>query len=377
MIAGFFVCTGVQHLLYLVHTNRKVMRSQTIIIYGSYGYTGRLIVDECKRKGLRVILSGRNEEALRKQSVHAGYAFEVVDLNHETELLRLLEKGSLVIHCGGPFQFTSKQMVEACLKTKTHYTDITGEHEVFELMSTYNKKAQDAGIMILPGTGFDVVPSDCLALHLKKKLPSATHLQLAFKMSKGGLSRGTSRTMVEGLGQGSMIRENGKLKRVPLGALTLDVDFGPFRSTALNIPWGDISTAWRSTGIPNIAVYMGAHPGLIRNAKISRYINWLLRMKWIKNILRRKIDSKPDGPPDERRLSGKSYLWGKVWDEKGNEASATLATADGYTLTAATSVLIAQKILAGDFTTGYQTPAMMYGEKLIEEAGGKYQTSNP
>jgi short subunit dehydrogenase-like uncharacterized protein len=261
-------------------------------------------------------------------------------------------------------------MVEACHQTKTHYTDITGEHEVFEMLSEYDARAKAAGIMILPGAGFDVVPSDCLAVHLKNRLPSATHLQLAFKMSKGGLSRGTSRTMIEGLGHGSMIRENGKLKRIPLGTLTLTVDFGEFRSNTLNIPWGDISTAWRSTGIPNIAVYMGAHASMIRNARLSKYFNWLLKSRWLKNFLQRKIDRKPDGPPTERRLSGKSFLWGKVCDGQGNTAISTLTTLNGYTLTAKTSVHIAAKILSGNFRAGFQTPAMMYGEKLILEIEG-------
>jgi short subunit dehydrogenase-like uncharacterized protein len=350
-------------------------KKDTIILYGSYGYTGRLIADECRSKGLHVILSGRNEGALHAQSFKTGFPYEVVDLTDEQSLLHLLEKGAVVIHCGGPFQFTAKRMVEACLKTKTHYTDITGEHEVFETMSTYDAQAKAAGIMIMSGTGFDVVPSDCLALHLRKKLSSATHLQLAFKMTKGGLSRGTSRTLIEGLGQGSMIRENGKLKRIPLGELVLDVDFGPFQSKALNIPWGDISTAWRSTGIPNIAVFMGANASTIRNAKLSRYVNWLLKRDWVKKFLRSKIDSKPDGPSNERRSSGKSFLWGKVWDEKGNSVTSRLEVPNGYTLTAIASVLIADKILHTHFTPGYQTPAMMYGEKLVEEAGGTFSDS--
>lgn len=351
-------------------------KKDTILLYGSYGYTGRLIADECRSKGLHVILAGRNESALHAQSFKTGFPYEVVDLSDEQNLLNLLEKGAVVIHCAGPFQRTAKQVVEACLKTKTHYTDITGEYEVFETVSGYDAQARATGIMLMSGIGFDVVPSDCLAVRLKRQLPSATHLQLAFKMTKGGLSRGTSRTMIEGLGQGSMIRENGKLKRVALGERITDVDFGPFRSMALNIPWGDISTAWRSTGIPNIAVFMGANAGMIRNAKLSRYFNWLLRREWVKRFLRSKADSKPDGPSDERRTAGKSFLWGKGWDGNDNVATSRLEVPNGYTLTARASVLIAMKILAGQFKEGYQTPAMTYGEGLIEEAGGTFSDSH-
>jgi short subunit dehydrogenase-like uncharacterized protein len=343
------------------------MRNETIIVYGSYGYTGKLIVQECKSKNLSVILSGRNKEALQKQSKESGYPFEVVEVADTNALKNLLSKGAVVIHCGGPFQFTAKAMADACLETKTHYTDITGEYMVFELLAGYDQKGKDAGITIMPGTGFDVVPSDCLALHLKNRLPSATHLQLAFTMSKGGLSRGTSKTMTEGLGNGSMIRKDGKLTTINLGEKTLDVDFGVFKAPTLNIPWGDISTAWRSTGIPNIEVYTGATPSMIKNAKMSKYLNWFLRIRWVKNYMLKQIDKKPAGPSEEKRNSGRSYLWGKAWNNSGNAVESRLETVSGYTLTAKTSVLIAVKILSGNFKSGYQTPAMAYGSDLILE----------
>lgn len=341
-----------------------------IVVYGSYGYTGQLIVQEAKAKGLELILAGRKEEALQKQSQQTGYPYQVLDVSDSAKLEKLLEPAALVIHCGGPFQFTAKAMVEACLKAKTHYTDITGEYLVFEMLAEYHEKGKANGIMIMPGTGFDVVPSDCLALHLKERLPSATHLQLAFTMSKGGLSRGTSKTMTEGLGEGGKIRKEGKLTTINLGDKVMEIDFGAFKTKTLCIPWGDIATAWRSTGIPNIEVYTGATDQMIKNAKMSKYLNWLFKQRWVKNYLQKKIDRKPAGPSEEKRMSGKSYLWGKVWDDAGNTRISTLETVSGYTLTARSSVLIAEKILKGNFKTGYQTPSQAYGRDLILEIDG-------
>jgi len=338
-----------------------------IILYGSYGYTGKLIARECKSKNLNVILAGRNQEALQKQSEETGYPFEVLEIQDSTALKNLLLKGSLVIHSAGPFRHTAKLMADACLETKTHYTDITGEYQVFEMLAGYDQKGKTAGIMIMPGTGFDVVPSDCLALHLKNRLPSASHLQLAFTMSKGGLSRGTKKSMTEGLGDGGKIRENGSLVRIELGDKSMEVDFGSFKTPTLCIPWGDISTAWRSTGIPNIEVYTGATANMIKNAKRTRYINWFLRMQWVKKIMLKKIDKQKPGPSDEKRESGRSFLWGKVSDASGKTFETRLETVSGYTLTAKTAVLIAEKILNGNFKTGYQTPAMAYGAELIME----------
>ena len=341
--------------------------SSLIVVYGSYGYTGKLIVQLCRSKNLEVRLAGRNEEQLKKQSDQSGYPYTVVDSQDVAGLKKLLATAAIVIHCGGPFRYTAKIMSEACLATKTHYTDITGEYLVFESLPLLDKQAKDLGITIMPGTGFDVVPSDCLALHLKNRLPSATHLQLAFTMSKGGLSRGTSKSMTEGLGDGGLIRKDGKLTRIAMGEKILEIDFGAFKTKALCIPWGDISTAWRSTRIPNIEVYTGATDKMISSAKMSNYINWLLRMRWVKNYMLRKIDKKPAGPSDEKRESGRSFLWGKVWDDVGKESISRLETVSGYSLTAKTAVLIAEKILKGNFKVGYQTPAMAYGPDLILE----------
>jgi short subunit dehydrogenase-like uncharacterized protein len=342
-------------------------RSPVIILYGSYGYTGRLIAEKCRAKNLKVILSGRDRHALEIQSRETGYPFEVVNLDDSKALLRLLLNGRLVIHCAGPFQHTAIPMAKMCIQTRTHYTDITGEHQVFEALTAYDVEAKNAGVMILPGTGFDVVPSDCLALYLKNKLPSASHLVLAFKNSQGGMSRGTTRTMIEGLGQGSVVRKNGVLVRTPLGKEVREIDFGPVRARCLNIPWGDISTAWHSTGIPNIEVYMAASDRTISSARMSRYLNWLLRREWVKTFLKKKADQRGAGPSSDKRQSSKSILWGSVSDDAGNSATATVETMNGYTLTANASVLIAEKILNNNFTKGYQTPATAYGPDLILE----------
>jgi short subunit dehydrogenase-like uncharacterized protein len=353
-----------------------IMREFQIIIYGSYGFTGRLIAEECKSKNLSVLLAGRNEQKLKSQATKIGYPYKTVDVNDHQALTSILKTATLVIHCGGPFQNTAERMLNACLEAMTHYTDITGEYSVFERLASLDQQGKDSGIMIMPGTGFDVVPSDCLAVHLKKSLPTATHLQLAFTMSKGGFSRGTSKTMVEGMGEGGMIRQNGKLVSIPLGDKVIEVDFGPFRSKALCIPWGDISTAWRSTGIPNIEVYSGVPTNTIRIAKLSRWINFILKNRSVKNFLLTKIDARSDGPKEEKLREGKSFLWGRVRDNSGNLMEARLETASGYLLTARTSVYIATELLNGDVKPGYFTPAQYFGEDLITNIEGTTFTKN-
>jgi short subunit dehydrogenase-like uncharacterized protein len=348
------------------------MRPFDIIIYGSYGYTGRLIVLEGLRRGLKILLAGRNVEQLSKQAGETGLEFEVAAIDDKSALDHIVARGKLVIHCAGPFLNTARRMVEACLRSGTHYADITGEYEVFELLATYHNEAREKGIVIMPGTGFDVVPSDCLAVHLHQRLPSATHLQLAFAMSKGGLSRGTSKTMVEGLGSGSVIREDGKLKHIALGSRTMVIDFGSFNRHTLCIPWGDVSTAYRSTGIPNIEVYSGVPEKTITMAKLSWIFNPVIRARWFKDFLLRRIDSRPAGPSAEKLSNGKSYLWGKVWDEQ-RSFEARLVTLNGYALTAKTAILISSRIIR-ETRSGFFTPAQYFGEHLILEIEGSQLT---
>lgn len=343
--------------------------NKPIALYGSYGYTGRLIAEECRRLNLPVVLSGRNKQQLAEQSSQTGYPYEVCELHQHKALRKLLGNAALVIHCAGPFRHTATQMATACLDAGVHYTDITGEYEVFEKLAQYNQPARERNVMIMPGTGFDVVPSDCLALYLKNKLPDATHLQLAFTALKGGLSRGTRKSMIEGLGYPVKIRKNGALTDIQPGDKVMEVDFGTFRQMTLCIPWGDIATAWYSTGIPNIEVYAGASANLIKWARRMRYLNWLFKMHMIKNFLLRQADKKHN-PSVDRIKEGKSYLWGRVWNEDGISVEARLATLNGYLLTAKTSVVIAQKILNQNFKPGFQTPAMAYGPDLILEIKG-------
>ncbi len=348
-----------------------------IVLYGAYGYTGRLIAQEAARSGVELLLAGRNAEKLKIIGHALGFPWRACQLDDSAGLRDLLSEAQVVIHAAGPFMFTARPMIEACLDTSTHYLDITGEVGVFELAARFSERAKQVGVMLMPGTGFDVVPTDCLAVYLKEQLPDATHLALAF-MGLGGVSHGTATTMVQGLGQGGLVRADGKLKRVPLGHKTLQV---PFRSDrtylAMSIPWGDVATAWYSTGIPSIETYMPVSPIQYRYVRLMRWFNWLLRQRWVKRLIQRRIDKKLVGPSEQERARGRSYVWGQVRNAWGQTRAARLETLEGYTLTAISSVLIAQKVVAGRFKTGFQTPGMAYSADLILEIPHTKRTDLP
>ena len=339
------------------------------MIYGANGYTGKLIAQEARRRGLTPVLAGRNAEALQALAKETGFASRAFGLEAE-ELRRGLDGIDLVLHCAGPFSATCAPMLEACLAQRTHYLDITGEIDVFAYCHAQHARAQTAGIVVLPGAGFDVVPTDCTAAQLARELPGATHLVLAFDAG-GGLSPGTAKTSVEGLGKGGRIRVDGVLTRVPLGWKsrtferpdTAVAPAGP--RTAVTIPWGDVYTSFVSTGIPNVEVYTMVPPSTVTKLRRLRLLGPLLRLGAVQNFLKRRVERSIQGPSESRRAGTESIIWGEVRDAHGHERRLRLRVPNGYDLTVTASLGIAEHVLAHGPAGGYYTPSQLMGADYV------------
>ncbi|MFO0877053.1 MAG: saccharopine dehydrogenase NADP-binding domain-containing protein [Gemmataceae bacterium] len=333
------------------------------LIYGANGYTGSLIARMATARGHRPILAGRNLQ-VRDLAAELGLESRLVSLDDASALDAALEGVSAVLHCAGPFSRTADPMARACLRTRRHYLDITGEIGVFEHLASLNQQARTSKIVLMPGVGFDVVPTDCLAAHLKQRLPDATHLALAFQ-SLGGVSRGTATTLVENLHRGGAIRRNGLIVPVPSCWKTRAINFRRGRTIAITIPWGDVATAWHTTGIPNIETYVAA-PLVVRMATwLSRpFTSWLAASP-VQRWLKARIQGQPPGPTDEQRLRGRTYIWGEVRNAQGQRKVSRLRGPEGYTTTALTALAIVEGVLEGRVSPGYQTPARAFGADLI------------
>ena len=342
----------------------------SFLIYGASGYTGKLIVELSIKKGLKPVLAGRTESKIKPLAEKYGLDYLVFGLNKIEEVTQNLEKFPLVLNCAGPFSRTAKLMVEACLEAKTHYLDITGEIEVFELIKSYDLRAKNKDIILLPGVGFDVVPTDCMAKYLSLKLPDATHLELAFTSVGGSISHGTVTTMIESLGNKGFSRENGLLISQSTGYKGKLFNFGRLKQFAMTIPWGDISTAYTTTGIPNVETYVGASKAAFYLMKLQFLFNPILRTNFVKNLLQKYVDDKIIGPNELHFQNGKSLIYGKVTNAKGDTFEGRIETLEGYRLTAEASVLITQKVLELEGVSGYQTPAGLFGYELILEIEG-------
>ena len=341
----------------------------TFLIYGSYGYTGHLIAEHSLREGLRPLLTGRDPVRLRAQAQRLGLDFRVIELADRSALEATLRETGFVVHCAGPFVHTWRPMVEACLRTGAHYIDISGEIEEFEAIAPLDEQAKDAGIMLLPGAGFDVVPSDCLAAHVKQRLPSAKNLKLFIRGVGGGVSRGTARSAIENMQRGGRIRRDGKVISVQPAWKVEERDFGRGPVNLVSIGWGDVSTAYHSTGIPNVEVYMAFPKSAINSLKLMRTIGPLMYNRPVKRFLQWFLRFRPEGPSEAQRTKGFSLMLAEASDGKTTVCTKQRVP-EGYHITMLTATAIAKRILAEDLKPGFQTPSRAYGADYILDFPG-------
>jgi short subunit dehydrogenase-like uncharacterized protein len=339
------------------------------MIYGANGYTGELIARDAVRRGLNPVLAGRTATKVEQLASSLGLQARIFDLENATATTRSIEGMGLVLNCAGPFSATAAPMMTCCLAAHVHYLDITGEIGVFEHSRTLDAAARAAGIVICPGVGFDVIPTDCVAATLKAALPNATHLALGFD-SRSGLSPGTAKTSVEGLAQGGKVRQNGHIISVPLAYKTRRIDFGNGEKLAMTIPWGDVSTASATTGIPNIEVYIPGSPAMVARARRANRFKWLLGTGVVQNFMKRRIERTVKGPSAAKREAQPTFVWGEVTNARGDKRTARIKTANGYSLTVAGALAVVEHLLAHDMPGGTYTPATLVGPDLVTRLPG-------
>jgi short subunit dehydrogenase-like uncharacterized protein len=335
------------------------------MIYGANGYTGQLMVEEAVRRGLRPVLGARSRAAIEPLAQRFGLSARVFSLDEPDAVAIGVRGMGLVLHCAGPFSKTAMPMVQACLQEGIHYLDITGEIDVFAACHALDAQAQQRGIVLLPGAGFDVVPTDCLASILKLELPSANQLVLAFD-APGGPSPGTAKTAVEGLGKGGRARIDGEMQQVPLAWKTRTFKKGNEQRLAMTIPWGDVYTAAISTGIPNIEVYMCVPPDTVANLRRIRWLGPALGLRPIQALLKSQVQKKVRGPSEQKRAQAETWVWGEVRDAAGREAKGILITPNGYTLTVLAALGIVAKLMGAQRPIGgYYTPSRLMGADYV------------
>jgi short subunit dehydrogenase-like uncharacterized protein len=177
--------------------------------------------------------------------------------------------------------------------------------------------------------------------------------------------------MVEGLPEGGRIRKDGRIVKVPAAYKVETILFTEdLSATAVTIPWGDVATAYYSTGIPNIEVLVGVPEKQIGKMKIPGFMRWLLGLAPVQALMKAQIARRVKGPTDEQRARDEMYIYGEAWDDAGHKVAMRLRTREGYTLTAESGVKATQKVMEGRLAPGAYTPSMAFGADYVLELEG-------
>jgi short subunit dehydrogenase-like uncharacterized protein len=336
----------------------------TWLLYGANGYTGTLVARLAAARGERPVLAGRSAEKVGALARELGLESRRFALDDPDAIRRGLDGVSAVAHCAGPFVATAGPMARACVNAGVHYLDVTGEIDVFEELHGLGDRARAAGSVLLPGAGFDVVPTDCLAALLAEALPGADRLDLAF-MAGGGPSPGTAKTVVQGMGQGGRARIDGVITEVPFGWRTIRAQFPSGPRTVVSVPWGDVSTAYHSTGIGTITTYTAVPGGALRAGQALR-LNQLLRLGPVRQLAE-AVAGRAAGPGERRRARSRSEVWGRT-SAGDRTAQATLRTPNAYALTADSVVRAITRL--DSVPPGFHTPSTAFGPRYVTDLDG-------
>jgi len=340
-----------------------------LLVYGAYGYVGSLITERAVADGLDPTLAGRSAESVEATATEHGCDHRVFSLEHPTVVERMVADVDAVCNCAGPFEDTAEALIDACLRTGTDYLDLAGNVGVLEATAARDAEATDAGVALVPGVGFDVVPTDCLAATLHGLLPDAETLTIAIDGMRM-FSPGTVKSMLRGLDRPGAVRREGRVETVPVAYERRRFQFPTGERTAVTVPWGDVSAAYYSTGIPNIEVYAGVPDRVASAMARSRRLVPVLAAGPVRRAAEAVAGRLVSGPTAEERAQSETHIWGEVTAADGTAARARLRTPDTYDLTTATAVEAARRVLAGAAGDGFQTPASAFGPEFAEAFAG-------
>ncbi len=340
------------------------MPTPTVVIYGATGYTGRLLIPEATSRGLHPLLSGRDPAALAALAGEHDLASLPASVTDSASLDAAFAGAKVVLNAAGPFSRTAGPVVDACMRAGAHYLDITGELRVVESLAARHAEAKWRGVMLMPAVGFDVVPTDCLAAHVARRLPTARRLAMAVTQP-GVLSSGSIKTLLDSIDVG-LVRRNGTLTPQPIASIERQFDFGWGETTCTNVSFADTATAYYTTGIPHVTTFVEAPPLVRTLLTLSRTFAGAMRAPVWQDVLESWSRMLPSNTNlAHTRADTTMYAVAEAEDDEGGRARARLQTPEAYTLTAAAATAILARVFDGDFEPGFQTPARVYGPDFV------------
>jgi short subunit dehydrogenase-like uncharacterized protein len=348
------------------------MRRHRIMIYGANGFTGGLIALAARELPCEIILAGRNAERVERAARSLGFAARAFLLDKPSRIVDALAGVDIVLNSAGPFMATAGPLIAACLDVGAHYLDVAGELGVFTFAHRHDATARRSGAMIMPGVGFSIVASDCLAADVAALVPGAKYLR--FGVSRPEVfSRGSLRTAFSLLSGRIAIRRAGRLGSVPVGRLERNFNYGKGERASIAISMPDVFTAYFTTAIPNIEAYVQADLIARAAGPLSMHLTDLLRATSLGPLLDFGLAAWPERPSSAARGAARQVIVAEAEDQWRRSRRIRMVTSDGYSFTAAVATMIMKRIVSGEFEPGFQTPGKLYGAEFPLSIAGTYR----
>ena len=328
------------------NAERATSQAGTWMLYGAAGYTGALIAQHACERGHRPVLAGRTAPAVAALAGQLGLPHQAVALDDESALNAALAGVDLVLNAAGPFLHTAAPLAKACLSAGVHYLDIGNELQVFAALYDLDHRAQQAGVTIMPGVGFGVVATNCLARHVSDAVGGAAILEIATRAATARQGPGVAATRQQNMPYGGWVRRAGHLEPCPLGSgiITITLPDGP--CLIMPLPTGDLEAAFQTTGAADITAY-GAVPGAPAAGDPQ---------------------ASDPAPPTYR-----SFGWARATGPDGATAAAWLQAGESYAFTAAASIRAVEETLARA-RYGALSPAAAFGADFALTIPGTSRT---
>ena len=315
----------------------------TLMIYGATGYTGRMAAEHAAAAGLDLVLGGRDHTRLAALAHELGADHRPFDLDNDDAIDAALSDITVVLNCAGPFLRTAKPLMEAAIRSHTHYLDVAAELDSYQLAEEFDSTAREAGVMLLPGSGGSVAMLGCLAGHAAQRVNNPQHVHIALHVA-GSMSRGSAISAAQNLTTDCLQRLDGRLMaRNPDDRRDFDFGCGAISCSATTLP--DLVTIWRATGIPHIETFVYASGDAFPQGDLAAL---------------------PDGPSADQRDADRYHAAVEVTGEDGAVARSVLDTVNGYTFTPLAAAEAARRVLHGEHRPGFHTPAALFGTSFAE-----------
>lgn len=230
----------------------------TVLLYGAYRYTGRLVTEYARHNGLDLVLAGRNPQELRDLASSLNLPHRTFDVSDSPEAIKSALRGiSVVLNCAGSFHRTALPLMKACIRNGVHYLDIAAELDSYFHAQDLEHETKRAEVMIMPGCGGSVVMLGCLAQHVSERLESPFKIAVALHVS-GPISRGSAISAWEGAISGERNSVSKRQRTMRNAEGNKSFDFGDGRGLVECFPatLPDLITIRKHTGAPSVHTYI-------------------------------------------------------------------------------------------------------------------------